>query len=153
MLVYVYKKICWVEYIYLGGANMDFAQTAKSEKIKDYMIIGKSIAKKHIDLLTKLLEDCDVPTPSNWDCEVTDSIEAPFSEKFMMFHITALISFSLGAYGLAIANSMRSDLVLSYTRLMADLGKFARDGADLRIENTWMEKIPEAVNRKELLHV
>jgi hypothetical protein len=130
-----------------------FAQVASSQKVKEYMVTGKNIAMKHIEMFSQLLKESDVPAPSIWDAEVMASTEAPFSEKLMMFHITALISFSLGAYGVAISNSMRSDLVLCYTKFMADLGKFSKDGADIMIENSWFEKAPEAVNRAELINV
>lgn len=129
-----------------------FAQTSKNKKVKEFMVTGKDISMKHIDLFADLLKESDIISPSSWDSAVTESTEAPFSEKLMMFHITALISFSILAYGSAIANSMRSDLSLTFARLIAELGDYAKKGADIMIENAWLEKIPEAANRKELIN-
>lgn len=130
-----------------------FAQTTRNQKVKEFMVAGRNIAMKHIDIFEKILKESDVNTPSAWDLKAEESTEPPFSEKFMMFHISALISFSMGAYGLAMSNCMRSDLGITFARLIAELGDYAKKGASIMIENAWLEKIPEAVNRKELINV
>lgn len=130
-----------------------FAQTAWSKKVKEFMAAGKDIAMKHIETFSDLLKESNVASPSSWDIKVLESTEAPFSERLMMFHITALISFSLSSYGLAISASMRNDLALTFTKLMAEIGKYAKDGAEIMIENSWLEKAPEAINREELINV
>ncbi|KJR48844.1 hypothetical protein UF75_0731 [Desulfosporosinus sp. I2] len=47
---------------------------------------------------------------------------------------------------------MRKDVALSFSRLMAEILDYVKDGADLLIENGWLEKVPEAADRQELTH-
>ncbi|MEK3887498.1 DUF3231 family protein [Bacillus sp. FSL K6-3431] len=39
------------------------------------------------------------------------------------------------------------DLGLVYTRLMAKIAKYAEEGANIMIDNGWMEEPPKAANR------
>ncbi|MCX7749571.1 MAG: DUF3231 family protein [Clostridia bacterium] len=132
---------------------MGFSQVAKSKEIREYMLRGKEIAKKHVEVFNSILTQDDIPSPISWDADVMDSTETPFSDKLMMFHITVIIGFGLAMYGLSLSTSMRSDLVLTYTRLMAEIAKYVEDGANIMINHGWLEKMPVAPNRKELAHV
>ena len=129
---------------------LGFGQVIKINKLRDYFSRGKQIIDKHVGVLGSLLEDEDLPKPINYDYLVTDSNEAPYSDKLMMFHSTIFLAHSISGYGLALANCARTDIVASLTRLMAELGDYVKDGLDLMIENGWLERIPEAANRKEL---
>jgi hypothetical protein len=101
-------------------------------------------------VLGSFLEDEDLPKPVNFDALVTDSTESPFSDKLILFHSTIFMSLSIQAYGLALGNCARTDVVSAITRLSAELGIYVKDGLDLMIEHGWLERIPEAANRKEL---
>jgi hypothetical protein len=68
----------------------------------------------------------------------------------MMFHSTIFLAHSISGYGLALANCARTDIVATLPRLMAELGDYVKDGLDLMIGNGWLERVPEAANRKEL---
>jgi len=129
---------------------LGFGQVAKAKKIKDYFSRGKQIIDKQVGVLGSLLEDEDLPKPINYDYLVTDSRESPYSDKLMMFHSTIFLAHSISGYGLALANCARTDIVASLTRLMAEFGDYVKDGLDLMIENGWLERVPEAANRKEL---
>ncbi len=129
---------------------MGFGQVAKSKKLKDYFSRGKQIADKQTGVLGSLLEDEDLPKPINYDALVTDSTESPFSDKLILFHSTIFMSLSIQAYGLALGNCARPDVASSITRLTAELGDYVKDGLDLMIEHGWLERVPEAANRKEL---
>lgn len=123
---------------------------AKTKKVKDYFSRGKQIIDKQAGVLGSLMEDEDLPKPINYDYLVTDSTESPYSDKLMMFHSTIFLAHSISGYGLALANCARTDIVSSLTRLMAELGDYVKDGLDLMIENGWLERVPEAANRREL---
>jgi len=129
---------------------LGFGQIAKKKKVKDYFSRGKQIIDKQVGVLGSLLEDEDLPKPINYDYLVTDSIESPYSDKLIMFHSTIFLAHSISGYGLALANCARTDIVASLTRLIAELGDYVKDGLDLMIENGWLERVPEAANRKEL---
>jgi len=129
---------------------LGFGQVSKSKKIKDYFSRGKQIIDKQVGVLGSLLEDEDLPKSINYDSLVSDSTESPYSDKLMMFHSTIFLAHSISGYGLALANCARTDIIATLTRLMAELGDYVKDGLDLMIENGWLERVPEAANRKEL---
>jgi hypothetical protein len=129
---------------------MGFAQVAKSPKVRDYMIRGRDIADKHVEIFGSLLSVEFLPSASAWSTLPTDSTVAPFSDKLMMFHTSLLNSAGIGHYGISVGQSPRRDLGANYVRLAAEIGAYAEDGANLMIENRWMEQPPQAVNRDEL---
>ncbi|MGG2197974.1 DUF3231 family protein [Paenibacillus validus] len=52
--------------------------------------------------------------------------------------------------GLALGVSMRRDINTNYYRLMLEVSKFAENGAEIMMNNRWLEKPPSAVDRKAL---
>ncbi|HEU4965470.1 MAG TPA: DUF3231 family protein [Bacilli bacterium] len=135
----------------LGKALLTgFAQVAGTPDVREILFRGSRISKKHIELFgAKLLEE-DISAPMTWDTEVTDSTEAPFSDKLMMFHTLKLVSSGLGNYGVAIAECARRDLSLTYSRLMFEIGQYADDLTKLMIEQGWLELPPQTKSREQL---
>lgn len=128
-----------------------FAQTANTQDARDYFKRGKEMANKHVKIFTSILSEEDIPVPRNWDDDVLDSTEAPFSDKLMMFHIALLSATGLGNYGQAMATSTRRDLATHFSRLLAEVGQFAEDGANLQIKHGWLEQPPQSINKNELI--
>lgn len=128
-----------------------FAQTADTQDARDYLKRGKEMANKHMKIFTSILTEEDIPVPRNWDDDVLASIEAPFSDKLMMFHISLLSAVGIGNYGQAMATSTRRDLATHFSRLLAEVGQYAEDGANLTIKHGWMEQPPQSVNSNELI--
>lgn len=126
------------------------SQVAKIKEVRQYFERGRDIAQKHIEVFSSRLSKEHLPSPMTWDSEVTDSTEAPFSDKLMMFHITALIASGIGQYGVSASTSPRADLATMYTRLSAEIGKYADEGANIMIKNGWMEKPPQSVDHEDL---
>lgn len=127
-----------------------FSQTAKSPEVRKYMERGTEIAAKHETVFRQILIEDGVPLPSTWDSTISQSIDAPFSEKLMMFQAISLNEISVAGYGAAIGASLRHDLGGHYTRLMAEILQFGNDGAKLMIENRWLEQPPQNVDREAL---
>ncbi|MFD2924000.1 DUF3231 family protein [Halobacillus naozhouensis] len=135
----------------LGVATMiGFSQVAKSKEVRKFLVRGKEIAAKHCEVFGSKMKEDDIPIPMTWETEVTDSITYTFSDKIMMFYSTALIGLSVGYYGTAMAMSPRRDLGVMYTRLIAEILKYAEDGAKIMIKHGWMEEPPRALDRDEL---
>lgn len=132
--------------------TLGFAQVTKSGQIKDYLNRGLKIADKQLRVLGALLEKESLKGPDIVNYQVTDSKESPYSDRVMMFHFTIAIAYIITAYGLGLTNSARKDVVLTFSRLMAEILELAKDGADLLIENGWLERVPEAPNRQVLTH-
>ena len=129
---------------------MGFSQVAKTKAVREYFVRGRNIADKHVELFGSILSLEYLPSSSAWDTLPTDSTVAPFSEKLMMFHTITLIGAGVGHYGTSLGTSMRSDLSLHFTRIMAEVMKYAADGARLMIKQGWLEQPPHAVDRDKL---
>lgn len=127
-----------------------FAQVVKTEAVRNYLLQGREIASKHAGLFTNALTESDLPASSLINTLITTSTDSPFSDKLILFHTTVLISAGLGNYGLSMSTSQRIDLTIDYARLMAEVGLYAKDGANLLIRNKWLEEPPQAINRREL---
>ncbi len=129
---------------------MGFAQTAKNEDVRQYLLRGKKIAQKHIDIFSKILIKEDLPSPMSWDSSVTDSTVSVFSDKLIMFHVSAMIAAGIGNYGAAIAASPRRDLGLKYASLIPEVTLYSEDGANIMITYGWLEEPPTADDRDSL---
>ncbi|WML58783.1 DUF3231 family protein [Neobacillus sp. PS2-9] len=127
-----------------------FSQTAKSPEVRKFMERGTEIASKHETVFRQILVEDGVPMPSTWDSTISQSIDAPFSDKLMMFQTSSLTAISVAGYGAAIGASLRKDLGGHYTRLVTEILQYANDGIKLMIENRWMEQPPQNVDREAL---
>jgi hypothetical protein len=129
---------------------LGLAQVAKQKEVKEFMLRGVEICKKHITLFSEYLHSNFLPAPMTWDQEVTGSTDLPFSEKLMMFHVGLLSAAGMGNYGVAMSLSPRRDIAAMYGRLITEVGKFAEDGTNISIKHRWMEKPPHAIDRDKL---
>jgi hypothetical protein len=129
---------------------LGFSQVAQSKKISDYFKDGYDLGKKMVeDFIIKLKEN-DSAYPSTWDSTITNSTEAPFSDKLMLFHTNAQSAIGIGDFGLAIAATLRKDLTVNYEAYIIRVGKFAEEGAKLLIDHGWFEKPPQSIDRESL---
>lgn len=58
----------------------------------------------------------------------------------MMFYLLTLNGIGIGNYGRNFSASPRRDIGLYYTRLMSEASLLAEDGANIMIENGWLEQ-------------
>lgn len=130
--------------------EIGFSQVAQSKEIQKYFQRGTAICMKQFETLNSILIDDYLPSPRKWSSEVTNSTESPFSDKLMLFHTVTLVSTAMGYYGAGLAISQRRDLAAKYELLIAEIGLYAEDGAQLMIENSWLEQPPMADDRKKL---
>lgn len=135
----------------LGIATlMGFSQVATSKDVTQFFIKGIEIAKKHVQLFSKKLEESNVPITVSWDAEVTTLTSHVFSEKLMMFYVSTLNALGIGFYGTAIAQSPRVDLGVMYNKMSLQVQLYSEDGANIMIKNKWLEQPPLAPDRKNL---
>ncbi|MFK9091444.1 DUF3231 family protein [Bacillus salipaludis] len=97
-----------------------------------------------------MITKSDLSSPNSWVSEVTDSKISPFSDKLMLNHIVILISAAVGYLGAGLSVSQRRDLAVEYGKMLAQVGLYAEDGAELLIKNGWLEQPPMAENRDKL---
>ncbi|MBT2693869.1 DUF3231 family protein [Bacillus sp. ISL-55] len=129
---------------------MGFSQVAKNEDVRNYFLRGKKINIKQHNTLSQIMykEDLPVSIPSQF--MITESTEAPYSDKLMLFHISNLSSAKVRNFGDSMAVSPRHDLGATYARFLLETANFAEDGGNIQIENEWMERQPSNVDRNQL---
>ena len=130
--------------------TMGFSQVAKDKEVRNYFLRGKKINIKQHNILSQILEKEDLPVSVPSQFKITDSTEAPYSDKLMLFHISNLSSAKVRNFGDSMAVSPRHDLGSTYIRFFMETANFAEDGGNLQIENDWMEKPPGNVDRDQL---
>jgi len=130
---------------------MGFSQVARNKEVADFMVRAKQISAKHIEIFGSILSESELPAPMTWDTLPTKSTSKTFSDKLMMFHVTALTAAGASHYGTSLGTSPRRDIGLHYSRLMQEILIFSEDGANIMINNGWMEQPPSAVDRKALV--
>jgi len=128
-----------------------FGQVSKDKKVSDYFFEGKDISTERISDLTSILTDEAIPIPSTSDSFVTSSVVSPFSEKLMMSHLAVLSSQGISSMGMAMADTMRSDLEVKYIKNTAEIMKYSKKGANIIIDNGWLQQSPQAVKHENLV--
>ncbi|MFL0507484.1 DUF3231 family protein [Ureibacillus sp. 179-F W5.1 NHS] len=129
---------------------LSFAQASPEQKIQKWMLKGRDISKKHIQIFTKTLLENDVQAPSPSDVVITDSTIPPFSDKLTMFHMSLISAAGIENYATAAAASQRSDLILNYNRFSLEIAQYTKDGADIVIEHGWLEQPPGTADKDKL---
>jgi hypothetical protein len=139
------KKSISAKSIILG-----FQQVAQDKKIRKFMDDGLNLVNKHIGLFSSLLHEGGLHTPPLLDREVTNSKIAPFSDKLMLFHAGFMFNLAMIYYSVTMSVSMRIDVVgHCEASILRDL-KLTTSWGNIMIERGWIEKPPEASDRKEL---
>jgi hypothetical protein len=129
---------------------LGFSQVTHSKELREYFKKGYKIATKHVTVFLDLLKKNNTSYPSSWDGEVTASTNSPFSDKLLLFHTNMIGAVGLADYGTALSASLRKDLGINYSRLLAENAKYGNEGAKLLIKNGWMEKPPSSIDREKL---
>lgn len=129
---------------------LSFAQTSQNKEVQEFMLWGKKIAKKHVELFTSALADSEILAPGAPNVCISDSTSQTFSDKLMMFHMSLLSAAGIGNYATAAGASQRNDLAIKYERLSIEIALFAKSGADIMIKNNWLEQPPGLKDREKL---
>jgi hypothetical protein len=133
-----------------GSLALSFAQTSPRENIQKWMLRGRDITKKHVQIFTKALIDNDIQPPFSSEVAITDSTTPPFSDKLTMFFMGTLSAVGIGNYSTSAAASQQTDLAMNYERLSLEIGQYAKDGADIMIQNEWLEQPPGTMDKEKL---
>lgn len=127
-----------------------FIQVVKDEQIKKYLIKGKKLAEKQVKFLNDTLMNDDLPAASMVNTEISTSTISPFSDKLILYLIVTLNSTALTFLGHSLSQSSRADLTVEYSKLMAEIMQYGKEGMDMLLEKQWFEEPPQAPNRKEM---
>lgn len=132
--------------------KLGYIQVVKSEKIKNFILQGIEISDKQIKKLGSILDDEELPQPTMTSNLVSDSTESPFSDKLILCHVTFAIASVIAEDGYALTTMARKDLIAIFSKFFIEFLSLAKNGAELMIENGWLEKVPETTKRKDLIH-
>jgi hypothetical protein len=127
-----------------------FSQVAHSPEIRQLFTKGSEIADKHIQIFGTSMKESGLPAPMSLDSDIMDTTISPFSDKLMLFHITMIMGMGLGYYAIGTTASTRTDLVVDYGRLAAEIELYVREAQKIMINNGWLEEPPLADDRKAL---
>ncbi|AXF56348.1 DUF3231 family protein [Salicibibacter kimchii] len=127
-----------------------FAQSAQNKDAAKIFFDGKDLAKQIVTKLSDLLRDSDVHTPSMWAGNATDSTNAPFSDKMMMYQTSVFTNFGMTSNAIGSAFSLRSDLPAKMAKTAADIFNFAKNSGQVIVDNGWLEEPPQAEDRTQL---
>ncbi|WP_254871073.1 DUF3231 family protein [Bacillus sp. Marseille-Q1617] len=127
-----------------------FLQVSRDKDVKEYFRQGKKLSEKQIFTFNKvLMKDEFFPTyPVAMEVKNTDA--SPFSEKLMLFFISASNTVGLTTLCHAATMSMRKDLAVHYGLFVTEIMKYSTDGLSLLIKRGWMEQPPQAADQKNL---
>lgn len=135
---------------FIRSLSLAFSQVAKTEEVRNFMMKNVKLAGKDADSFNSILKQENLPIPDSWDAEITDSTISPFSDKLIMFHAAFLVNAALSYYGAAIGSSLRSDIILNYSRVFTHAIEAGAFCYNIMVKHGWLEKQPEAINRKSL---
>ncbi|WP_082153717.1 DUF3231 family protein [Bacillus sp. LL01] len=127
-----------------------FSQGAQDKRVRKFLERGRNINKKHIEMLSKKLNEDNLPSPSLLDHLVTSSTIPPFSDKLMVIHKIDMFSMKIREYANGASLNGRRDIGAMYARCLMDVSLYVEDGANIMIEQGWMEQPPIAINRNKL---
>lgn len=128
-----------------------FGQVASSKRVSDFMFRGRDLATKHIEAVSKILNEQSIPVPSTSESFITDSTASPFSDKLMMYLSLGLTAFVTANTEQVAAFIFRKDIIAAFARNAAEFGMYALEGFNIMIDNGWMEQFPQVVKREELV--
>lgn len=130
--------------------KIGFSQVAESKKVRQYINRGMEISTKHIAAFEKIFREEMLNSPVSWQSHVTNTTTSPFSDKWMMYQVQLSSQVAIAFYGTALSVTTRADLAEKYMVMTMELIRFAEDGANLMIENGWLEEPPKASDRRTL---
>ncbi|MFG6118101.1 DUF3231 family protein [Thalassobacillus sp. B23F22_16] len=129
---------------------LGFSQGARDRKVLKFLNRGRKLNTSHIDKFTNKLKKDNIAAPSLLDHLVTPSTIPPFSDKLMVFHKIDMFSMKIRNYANGASLNGRKDIGALYARCLLDVSLYVEDGANIMIDNGWMEQPPIMIDRDQL---
>ena len=130
--------------------SIAFGQVVQSTEIREFLEDSGNSANDQIQLLSKVLQNDNLPAPPSSETEITTSQVAPFSDKLMMYHIGFMFQVGQVYNGAGLASAMRADLILNYERVILKNITVVKNWFDIMVKNMWLEQPPLAPDRKKI---
>lgn len=125
---------------------------SSNQESRSSAVFGKVLntTNKNFGIFSSLLHEGNLHVPQLLDTQVTNSTVAPFSDKLMMHKVGFLLGAALSYYGTAIVASSRVDLEGLCEATILRVLKLLPNWERIVIKNGWIEKLPQADDRKQL---
>jgi hypothetical protein len=130
--------------------SIAFSQAAQNKEVRKFLEDSEKTSDQQIKAFTKIMQADNLPAPKSLETEVTDSTDAPFSDRLMLYHIGFLFQAAQVYHGTGLASAMRTDLVTAYESIILKNLMVTKKWFNIMVENKWLEQPPLAPNRKEL---
>jgi hypothetical protein len=135
---------------FIKSLSLAFSQVAEQEDVCNFMLKNVKLAGKDAESFDAILQQDNLPIPEKWDAEITDSTVSPFSDKLIMFHAAFLVNSALTYYGASLGSSLRSDIIVNYYKVFTHAMEAGTFTYNIMVKHGWLEKQPEAIDRKSL---
>ncbi|NMD68655.1 DUF3231 family protein [Bacillus sp. DNRA2] len=129
---------------------MGLVQVVRDKEVKEYLIKGKKLSEKQVDIFNKFLKDDEQLGNIPVSIEVTDSTISPYSDRLILFLITSTTVTGVNLLTNTMVTSLRKDLVSQCALLILEILKYGNEGLDIMINRGWMEQPPQPINRSNL---
>lgn len=136
--------------VLVSAITTAFGQVSKDKEISNCFFKGKDLSSKIFGDLSKIFLEEGIPVPSTSESFVTDSTEAPFSEKLMLVHVLMVTTSAISNQGMAMSESARGDLLTKYIKYTAEIMNYSKNCSEILIDNKWLEQPPQAVKHENL---
>ncbi|WP_010530271.1 DUF3231 family protein [Lentibacillus jeotgali] len=134
----------------LGKAlMMGFAQTASSQKLRNYFKNGWQLSDKQIKQYGGILANDNISSPALMDPHVTDSKVPAFSDKLMLYHVAIANQLGMENIGISMSRTFRHDIFAKYAKFFGEIGLYSNQGQKMMISNGWLEQPLLAPDRKK----
>ncbi|WP_421377886.1 DUF3231 family protein [Bacillus salacetis] len=130
--------------------SISFSQVTQTQDTREFLEYSAKVADKQIQSLAAILRKDNLPVPMSWETEVTNSTEAPFSDKLMMYHMGFLYQTAQTFQGAGLATAMRTDLAFEYEKIILKNLSVTKKWFNIMVKYNWLEQPPLAPNRKKL---
>ncbi|MDH5163117.1 DUF3231 family protein [Heyndrickxia oleronia] len=127
-----------------------YLQVVRDKEVKEYIRKGKEISTKQIKFFNDLLFKEDLLGITTVNMEVTDSQDSPFSDKLIMNLFNTLNALDISLLGHSLSTSLRTDLSVQISKIIAEILSYTKDGFDLMVNRGWLEEPPAAPDRRAL---
>lgn len=124
-----------------------FAQIASSKELKAHFQRGAEICQNQMDIIQDILTKNDLPKLPTWESEITDLTAQVFSDRLMLFKMSAITAAGASRYGTAVSTSMRKDIGVQFMSLMGELLKYGEDSMNLMIKYGYLDQLPMAKHK------
>ena len=120
-----------------------FAQCSNDKEAKQYFTKGQQLSEEILQGTEKILLENNLPAPTIPGGLLTSAVEAPFSERLMVYCTYLLGGFSIGGQGFSSAFILRNDVIAKSAIYAKDAFEYTMEGARLMMEKGWMEEPPK----------